>query len=205
MKNPFIIPILSILKEHKEGLPEFDIIRTLKSQFPDFSTLATDANLCLFRQHFLVMNALYQLQTQLWQDEKLKLSISPMHIQIDFSYLNKLPPSKHDEKIQGTNVNHSAEVKLANYYLDWSEYTDTDEAEVKLLLDNFFKGMQHPIKFDQAYKTLNLPKDATYSEIKKQYRSLASQAHPDKGGSSTKFIELREAFELLSHHKSAQT
>ncbi len=201
MKNPFIIPILSILKQHKEGLAEFDIIRELKSQFPDFCTLAKDANLCLFRQHFLVMNALYQLQTQLWQEENLKLTISPIHIRIDFSFVKSDKDTEQDSKTERTDVNHSAEVKLASYYLNWQEYTDTDEAEVRSLLDNFFKGIQQPKKMNEAYEILNLPKDATYAEIKKQYRALASQAHPDRGGSATKFIELREAFELLAHNK----
>ncbi|WP_191602200.1 DNA-J related domain-containing protein [Marinomonas algicola] len=198
MKNPFILPILSILKTHPDGLSEYEILRALKIQFPEFCSLAKESSLCLFRQHFLVMNALYQLQTQLWLEEGLTLSISPTHIQINF---NQRPKNNVNEKKGQTQVKDSAEAKIISYYLDWNEYIKTDEAEVEALLQSFFKGLHNPSATEHAYKTLKLHKNASYNEIKNQYRKLASLSHPDKGGSATEFIELREAFELLSSRK----
>jgi len=49
-----------------------------------------------------------------------------------------------------------------------------------------------------AYDTLGVPKGASDEEIKKAYRKLASQHHPDKGGDTQKFQEIQSAYETLS-------
>ena len=49
------------------------------------------------------------------------------------------------------------------------------------------------------YKTLGLEKTATEAEIKRAYRKLAHQHHPDKGGGDEKkFKEVSEAYQVLS-------
>lgn len=48
------------------------------------------------------------------------------------------------------------------------------------------------------YATLGVAKNATPDEIKKAYRKLASQHHPDKGGDKTKFQQVQEAYSILS-------
>ena len=47
------------------------------------------------------------------------------------------------------------------------------------------------------YETLGVSKDATAEQIKKAYRKLASQHHPDKGGETHKFQEIQVANEIL--------
>lgn len=55
------------------------------------------------------------------------------------------------------------------------------------------------------YAVLGVPKSATPDEIKKAYRKLASQHHPDKGGDKAKFQEIQEAYAILSDpNKKAQ-
>jgi len=55
------------------------------------------------------------------------------------------------------------------------------------------------------YDTLGVNKDSTTSEIKKAYRKLASKHHPDKGGDTAKFQEIKEAYDILSNsEKRAQ-
>ena len=49
-----------------------------------------------------------------------------------------------------------------------------------------------------AYETLGVPKGASEEEIKRAYRKLASQHHPDKGGDTGKFQEIQSAYETLS-------
>lgn len=48
------------------------------------------------------------------------------------------------------------------------------------------------------YNTLGVTKQANADEIKKAYRKLASQHHPDKGGDKAKFQEIQEAYSTLS-------
>ena len=48
------------------------------------------------------------------------------------------------------------------------------------------------------YQTLGVDRNAQPDEIKKAYRKLASQHHPDKGGDTQRFQEIQVAYETLS-------
>jgi molecular chaperone DnaJ len=50
------------------------------------------------------------------------------------------------------------------------------------------------------YNILGIPRNATKDDIKKAYRKLAHQYHPDKkGGDEKKFKEVNEAYQILSN------
>lgn len=51
--------------------------------------------------------------------------------------------------------------------------------------------MQNP------YQTLGVNRDATADEIKRAYRRLASQHHPDKGGDTQVFQNIQKAYDVL--------
>ena len=58
-----------------------------------------------------------------------------------------------------------------------------------------------PVEYKDYYKTLGVKQDATAADIKKAYRKLARQYHPDVNTSadaSRKFKEVNEANEVLS-------
>jgi len=48
------------------------------------------------------------------------------------------------------------------------------------------------------YQTLGVAKNATPDEIKKAYRKLASQHHPDRGGDTARFQTIQAAYDTLS-------
>src|SRR5258706_14407041 len=55
------------------------------------------------------------------------------------------------------------------------------------------------------YEVLGVGKDASADEIKKAFRRLAVQHHPDKeGGSEEKFKEINEAYEVLKDTSKRQ-
>jgi len=53
--------------------------------------------------------------------------------------------------------------------------------------------MQNP------YQTLGVDRNATADEIKRAYRRLASQHHPDKGGDKNRFQEIQAAYDALTN------
>merc|ERR1740121_674403 len=50
---------------------------------------------------------------------------------------------------------------------------------------------------DSAYAILGISSDATDAEIKKAYKLVAMQCHPDKGGDKEEFQELNNAYERI--------
>ena len=54
------------------------------------------------------------------------------------------------------------------------------------------------------YSILGVNKQASPEEIKRAYRKLASQHHPDKGGDTAKFQEIQTAYDTLSDPQKRQ-
>ncbi len=48
------------------------------------------------------------------------------------------------------------------------------------------------------YETLGVPKNASADELKKAYRKLAREHHPDSGGDEAKFKEIQGAYDVLA-------
>lgn len=54
------------------------------------------------------------------------------------------------------------------------------------------------------YQTLGVDKSATQAEIKKAYRKLSMQHHPDKGGNEDKFKEIADAYNVVGDETKRQ-
>lgn len=187
-QNPLIPAILSVLKQNAQQPKQtpFGIHHLLASlgRHPCFADL-DDGELGLFKKNFLMMNALYQLQCALWDEEKLLLNIATLDIQ-----LLSLTGSEQKSALP----DHSDPMR--DYYLDWQHYHDTTEEDVAELLASFWLRQDGNAR-QEALTTLQLSLDATDREIKQRYQKLAQQHHPDRGGDQACFMEIRAAYELL--------
>src|SRR6266446_7115376 len=56
----------------------------------------------------------------------------------------------------------------------------------------------------QALAVLGLPANATRQQIKRRYRVLAKQHHPDRGGDQRQMQRIIAAYELLMKDQQAQ-
>ncbi len=58
---------------------------------------------------------------------------------------------------------------------------------------------------ESYYKLLNVPENASIDEIKKNYRKLSLEFHPDRpNGNAEKFKQINEAYEILSNPQTRQ-
>ncbi len=189
--NPLIIPILEILKTATGKIAEYDIICRLEEQGMVFAADNDTYNVAMFKKHFMIMNALYLLQQDL-SEEGCYLKISALDISIE-------PPglSTNQQLLMA-----AAEHNIRDYYLDWRHFDNTSEDEVNELLSNFWKKYYAHDKQGEALVALGLNPDAGWDCVKRAYRCLAAEHHPDKGGNDARFIEIREAYEVLKYYYS---
>lgn len=174
-----------MIKASPFGLSEYDLIQRLQESDEAFLFEGESSNLALFRKHFLVMNALYQLQTELFE-RGVYLSISPLDIRlapVAESGLAALPTG-------------NAVAPLREYYLDWKNFNQTSEDVETMLLRFQERYLAIDERLD-ALRTLELPADAPWETVKQTYRRLAALYHPDKGGDPARFRAIRGAYEIL--------
>ena len=57
---------------------------------------------------------------------------------------------------------------------------------------------------ENYYNILGVSKDASQDEIKKKYRKLSLQHHPDRGGDAEQFKKVSEAYENIGDPESRQ-
>ncbi|MCW8922598.1 MAG: DnaJ domain-containing protein [Gammaproteobacteria bacterium] len=186
MKNPLIPDILSLLQQHPEGITEYLIIKSLE-EHTGFEHIGDDDQLAIFQKHFMVMNALHQLQKQLLEEEQLFLDISPLKIH--------LVTASHQSNSR--EITESDDAKLSEYYLDWSNFENTSKDDVEKLLESFWKLYINADNRLAALAILELEENSCGETINRRYRELAAIHHPDKGGDPGTFISIRQAYETL--------
>lgn len=190
MHNPLIPEILQLLYQHPQGISEYEILNHLgaHSAFGDHNAHEDQLHLPLFKKHFMVMNALYQLQSNLWEDEQLVLEISPLKTVLTHSVASRID----------SHPAISENSKLSIYYLNWHNLEETTEEDVVKLHQLFWERFNYQEGEGSALKILGLSSGASTESINTHYRKLAAKHHPDKGGSPERFIEIRKAYEILT-------
>lgn len=185
--NPLLPFVLPLLREAQTGLSEYELLRRLENETDAFPPLAEEAQLALFQKHFLLMNALYRLQDTLWREERLWLTVTPLHIGL------AAPLGEGAGRALSGDADHA----LRSYYLDWSQLESTDSDAVAELLAGFWQRLQARDGRAEALAALELDADSSWADIKRQYRRLAARSHPDRGGAREHFLAVRAAYEHL--------
>ena len=67
---------------------------------------------------------------------------------------------------------------------------------VKALWENSINPARPLLERQQALRVLGLPPNATPQQIKRRYRTLAKQHHPDRGGDRQQMQRIIAAYEL---------
>lgn len=190
MHNPLKRPILEILQNSNGVLKEYELHKLLGGKA--FAQFLDDCSseLGLFRKHFLVMNALYELHEELLT-QGLYLHISALEI-----YLQATPSSPANEQVLRVDTAFN---KLSRYYRDWQNFNQADDRSVNSLLQQFWEQFLANEEKLQSLHCLELDSNANWPEIQRQYRRLCQNHHPDKGGESVHFIEIQQAYENLKY------
>lgn len=205
LKAELLMDALSTFKtEFKAGISEFSLITRLKQ--PPHSLFDDNAlrdPLLLFKTHFVLFHALYQLREKWQADNSGYLDIHALNIQLQ-------EPSPCCTSSQSSKPSSASDVgehdALAAYYLDWRNFEETQRGEVDTLLDEFWNKMQQGgvqtyshLEVDNAHTTLNMTKsdDVSLSVLKKHYKKTLQRAHPDKGGSQEEAQAVINAYHLL--------
>ncbi|GAA3932773.1 DNA-J related domain-containing protein [Litoribacillus peritrichatus] len=180
--------IVQILESEPGGISLYDLIKRLSH--PPHSLLDEQAlrePVSLFQTNFVVMNALYQLQAQ-----------STTHNYV----ISSLKIQQFSKSVRATQ-DMVIDDALAKYYLDWANFNQTEE-DVNQLLNSFWETMLVMDFRDEDLSTLEIQGATTMKAIKKQYRNLSQQHHPDKGGDPEKFIQIQQAYDRLSTQRRYQ-
>ncbi|MBU1690430.1 MAG: DnaJ domain-containing protein [Gammaproteobacteria bacterium] len=176
--------LLAILRAHPDGLTEHDLFCKLAHDDPTFGPDAYTDELSLFQCHFILYHHLYRLRDELWINGEGDLAIHCLKI-----VLRPCP--------DGTSPLPSTPDPLRNYYLDLTHLEKTGKQEVLEMLDTFWLRFARNDRRAEALAELGLADPVDYPEIKRRYRELAMEHHPDRGGEMEKLQAINTAMGLL--------
>ncbi len=182
MDNPFTAPITRMLEESNSWSEHQILSRLVEDGLLD-RDYGRDS-LALFQAHFLAMNALYEIQSLSVLAGRY-LQISALKIQ----WLNLSPGD--------STALSPREENLRGYYCDWSNFTQASTQSVESLLDGFWRRFLSQDEKQVALNILDLQEPLEFSDIKKRYRQLAMEHHPDRGGSDQQLAKINDAYDVL--------
>ncbi|OOZ38653.1 hypothetical protein BOW53_14765 [Solemya pervernicosa gill symbiont] len=182
------LPILELLQEHPEGISEYDLLGALEAEgVANMGRAALRDNLTMFQVHFLLFHLLYRLRGEVREEGGLDLVIECLAIKLfstetEDSATNQQLPVSHDP--------------LEAYYLDLQNFEASTE-EIDALIEGFWCRYAAIDRRAEALAVLGLEIDAERDAIKRRYRQLAMQHHPDRGGDKAQLQMINAAMALL--------
>ena len=183
--------ILSIIKSHPEGLKEYDLLMALYEPLPEGQRPNISDSLTLFQQHFWLFHTLYSLRDQ-------QHALAQGHLVIDPLSIRWLPYDHVNSTEGGRSI--SGDDPLRHYYLNLDNLRSTGRSEVDDLLASFWVRVVDKSDVSSALELLGMSEEADLVSVKRRYRQLLSEAHPDKGGCHQQTQALNEAMSVLKRH-----
>jgi len=189
--------IESLLRQHGEGLSEHALIKALQN--PPWKLLGqveyADPT-ALYPVHFLVFHSLYRLREELIAEGAETLQVHPLSIRI----LAAQSPSG--------NQHPGEEDPLAHFYRDIANLSLTRDS-INQMMDDFWRGetLSRPGSSELAKACDTLELDCppeSFQGAKRQFRRLAMQRHPDRGGSNSALQNLNQAMAIVRRHFGIQ-
>lgn len=172
-----------ILSNLSESVSEHTLLAQLRQQDGMEWLDKTDSDLSLFQTHFMLMHVLYRLQWSSWHEQTAQLEISALHICLH-------PYQQGEQSLQEADP-------LRSYYLDLNNLQETSAEEVDEMLNGFWTRYLAGEGRADALAVLGLEADASRDIIEQQYRRLAAQHHPDRGGDGRQLAEVNKAIAIL--------
>ncbi|NIP62395.1 MAG: DnaJ domain-containing protein [Nitrosopumilaceae archaeon] len=118
-----------------------------------------------------------------------------------FLYLARDSIRKKTTSYDYGNYESKKDRTFEKYHSDWQDdYEDLGSKSRSKIHDEFRKKIQS-LDVPNYYKVLGISHDATKDQIKKRYRELAKELHPDRTkskDSQEKMAMINEAYEVLS-------
>ncbi|WP_455210368.1 DNA-J related domain-containing protein [Kaarinaea lacus] len=176
--------IYDCLQQNHTGISEHELLKQLAGDVNSGNwSEAFNNNHALFKAHFLLFHILYQLRNRLLKQKLGILDINPVKIRL-------LPYREGDASLDEYDA-------LMDYYLDITNLENTSAREVDEMLAGFYIKFTNKDKRQQALQILGLKDPVDDHAIKKQYRRLAMEHHPDRGGDHTVLQEINNAVKIL--------
>ena len=179
----FILALQVELEKQSGGIGEYELMQSLKQQgYFDFLSEPASPHE-LFQAHFFLFHSLYLLSNTLLDEKKYLLDIHTLKIQL-LTY-------------QQGNNDLQVDDKLKAYYLNFDNLENTSEEDVYGMLDSFWNKYNRFENRASALSELELKDPVDDKIIKKEYRRLIMQHHPDRGGDTEKIQKLNDAIKKL--------
>ena len=181
--------ILEVLKSRPEGITEYELMEELEGHHLSFLEKRKTSDLGLFRSHFMLFHILYRLRDRLLREGSYRLSIFCLEIKL---IPLATPAAEGASAVKGSSLPEESD-NLREYYLDLSNMEGVGEEEIRRMLRGFFRRLEAYYRQEDDLAVLGLPPCATLPDIRKRYRLLAFQHHPDQGGDPEDFRRIEEA------------
>jgi hypothetical protein len=183
--GPFQDVVLELLEQRAGGYTEYELLGLLAQRgVIQYGGEYTRDPLNLFRTHFTLFHALYDLRDRLRAQQRAELEIGALCIRLQLYGTQKTqtlaPPDP-----------------LRDYYLNWANLADTSAQDVERMLGGFWKRYVRGDARREALDVLGLEDPVDEFTIRRVYRKLAMQHHPDRGGDGERLQQINVALRTL--------